>query len=371
VVKRLLTTLLALALLGGGGWYGYSWWRDHQAAKEAAVPKGATATVERRKIEYKIESSGDIAPAVEVEVKPEVSARVKRLLVEVGTHVKKDQTIVELDDTDLQTEKRGVETEIAGAQVSLDKAERNFERARQLFERKLISQEAFENLRSDRDTAQNNHAKARSRLQTVQDKISKTVVLSPMEGTVLTVPVVEGQVVVAAASVNSGTLLMTIADLNRMYITTHINQVDVSKIQPEQAVDLRIESLPEAKMKGRVSLISPIASVVRNVKGFTVTVWIENLDPAVRPGMTAEITFPIRRIDNALALPLSAIFTEDDDSTVVYIVGRGTNPNEPRKIPIKVGVSDFDFAEIKEGLNEGDVVLLVRPSAARGPGAGS
>jgi len=369
-VKKLAFWLFALGILGGGGYYGYLVWLENGVRSELEQPEQSTAKVERRRIEYKIEGAGDISPAVQVEVKPEVSARLKSILVGIGDAVKKGQLIVELDDTDLQTEKASSETEIAGAQVALDKAQRNFERARQLYERKLISQEAFENLRSDRDTAQNSYEKALRRLQSVKDKLEKTKILSPMDGMVLTVPVVEGQVVVAAASVNSGTLLMSIADLSRMYISTHINQVDVAKIKQNQPVTVKVDSLGDAEMKGQVSLISPVASVVRNVKGFTVTVRLEEIDPLVKPGMTAELSFPITTIENALAVPISAIFTEDDDTTVVYIIGKGTNPNAAVRVPIEVGVANFDFAEIKGGLSEGDIVLLTRPSSPAGSSRG-
>ena len=364
-MKQVIRALLVLAILGGGGYYGYSYWQTSVAAtnkKAAAKARNTTAQVERRKIEFNIEASGDIAPAIEVDVKPEVSARVNRLLVAIGDKVKKGQPIVELDDRDLLTERSSAETEIAGADVALEKAERNFERAKLLYQRMLISQEAFENLRSDRDTAKNNHDKALRKLETVDDKLAKTKIYSPMDGTVLDVPVVEGQVVVAAASVNSGTLLMTIADLSDMYISTHINQVDVAKIRDGQKVSIQVDSLPGNVMEGTVSLIAPVATVVRNTKGFTVTVRIEHLDGRVKPGMTAELIFPITTVDNALTVPLSAVFTEDDDTTVVYTVGRGINPGNARRVQVEIGVSDFDFAEIKNGLSEGDIVLLTRPT---------
>lgn len=364
-MKKALWSLIILALLGGGGYFGYTYWQANATAENQAAAQDATsmAKVSRRKIEFNIEAAGDIAPAIEVEVKPEVSARIKRILVGIGQQVKKGDLIVELDDRDLLTERSSAETEIAGANVALEKAQRNYVRAEQLYQRKLISQEAFENLRSDRDTAKNNHDKSLRKLQTVDDKLAKTKVYSPMDGTILTVPVVEGQVVVAAASVNSGTLLMNIADLSEMYISTHINQVDVAKIRDDQHVDIEVDSLPGNEMKGNVSLISPVATVIRNTKGFTVTVRIEQLDERVKPGMTAELTFPISTVDNALTVPLTAVFTEDDDTTVVYIVGKGLNPGAARRVPVEIGVSDFDFAEIKNGLAEGDIVLLTRPVA--------
>jgi multidrug resistance efflux pump len=116
---------------------------------------------------------------------------------------------VEIDDRDLLTEKQSVLTEIDGAKLEVDKIRRNYERAKELYESKLISREQFDNLSSELDMGQNSMIRAQRKLEILEDKLRKTKVTSPMQGTVLTRPVIEGLVVIAAASVNSGTTLMT------------------------------------------------------------------------------------------------------------------------------------------------------------------
>lgn len=326
-----------------------------------------TAKVARRTINATIKSSGDVAPSPDrqVEIKAEVSAKIRSIKVIIGQKVKKGDLLIELDDKDLLTNKSSAEIQIEGTKVSLNRSQRNFDRAQKLYDRKLLSQEEYENARSERDSAKNDFDKAESNLQQVLDQLSKTKILSPIDSTVLTIPVVEGQVAIAAASVNSGTSLMTVADLSKMNISTHINQVDITKIHAQEKVDIAVDSLPDLKMAGVVYLISPIAVIKNNVKGFTVNIAIQNLDPRVRPGMTANVTFPVITLPNALSLPISAIFTEDDDQKVVYI--QPANPNEAviRK-PIEIGVTNFDLAEIKSGLKEGETVLLTRPLKIKG-----
>jgi RND family efflux transporter MFP subunit len=326
-----------------------------------------TVKVQRQLINTTIESAGDVAPAPDrqVEIKSEVSEKIKSVKVVIGQKVKKGDLLIELDDRDLITSKDSADILVEGAKVTLDRNQRNFERAEKLYDRKLLSQEDYENARSDRDSAKNAYDSAKSNLDQVLYNLSKTKILSPIDSTVLLIPVVEGQVAIAAASVNSGTSLMTVADLSTMNISTHVNQVDIAKIRAKEKVSITVDSLRDVKMTGIVDLISPIADIKNNVKGFTVNIIIQNLDPRVRPGMTANVTFPVVSLPDALSLPISAIFTEDDDKKVVYV--QPEDPKQPAvRKQVEIGVSNFDLAEIKSGLKEGEAVLLSRPSKIHG-----
>src|SRR4030095_5926385 len=140
----------------------------------------------------------------------------------------------------------------------------------------LISQEQYDNLTSEYDMAQNSLVRAGRKLEILEDKLSKTKVTSPMNGTVLTRPVLQGQVVIAAASVNSGTTLMKIANRSDLLVETHVNQIDVARLKQDQQVKLRAESLKDSDMRGRIKLIAPVATAKNNIKGFQVQALIEN-----------------------------------------------------------------------------------------------
>jgi RND family efflux transporter MFP subunit len=356
-VKNLIYLAL-LILLAAGAWFGLTE-MEHRARATAAIPDDSSlAKVERRTLDYYVKSSGEIAPAVQVDVKPEISARIKKLHIIAGQSVKEGTLLVELDDRDLLTEKDSQLTQIHGMEVELDKARRQHERSLALFTRGLIPKQDFEDAKTSLDLAQNNLDKAQGLLRSVQDRLAKTQVFAPISGTVLVVPVVTGQVVVGAASVNSGTLLMTIADLTQMIINTQVNQVDISQIKPAQEVEFTVDSVRNRVMKGTVSLISPVASVKNNNKGFLVTVLIRELDPAVRPGMSANVNFPINRVENTLCVPLTTVFTAPDGTRSVYVF-RGAA--EPEKRHVELGIVTFDYAEITSGLKEGDKVLLNKP----------
>ena len=265
--KFLILLVLALAL--GGGWYR---WRSRPAAASAEqpAPSRLIARAEKRDIDDSIEVSGDVTPAFQLDVKAEVGGKIMLLNVEPGQTVKEGDLLVQVDDTDLLKQKQSSQTEIEGAKLTMEKARKNFDRSKELFGSKLVSQEAFDNLSSDLALAENSLVKAERAMAQIDETLKKTQVISPTAGTVLTVPVTAGQVVIAAASVNSGTTLMTIASLTKLLVQTHINQVDVARLELDKAVKLRAESLHDLEMNARISFIAPIATVTNNVKGFDV-----------------------------------------------------------------------------------------------------
>lgn len=365
-MKPPLLILIALLLVGGAG---VAWF-----FRPVSLPKSSTNStkiplaelqvkVERRDLVHSINLAGDIQPASQVEVKPEVSGRIKKIYVRPGQTVKMGDILVELDDRDLLTEKKSADIEIAGTQVNLLQQKRTLERAQKLLSQKLVSQEFYDNANTQLQVAQNNYDRAESRLQIVLDRLAKTKINSPFPGTILSIPVVEGQVVVGAASVSSGTLIMVLADLSSMMITTHVNQVDIAYIHPQQKGQFGVESISDQKMDCTIDFISPMATVKNNVKGFQVQLLIKAPDPRLRPGMTADLSLPVSSSNNALSLPLAAVFADDDKgNNVVYVAGKAEE--RPRKQEVTLGIVNYDYAEIKSGLGEGDVVLLTKPKGS-------
>ena len=264
-MKKLLL-IATLAALAGGGWFAKKrdWFGMFKQSDAAAQDDVTTAASEKKDIDFSIHVSGDVMPDTQLDVKAEVGGRIKVLHVEPGTMVKAGEVLVEIDDTDIRSEMDSAKTE--GAKLAVTKAERNFERAKDLFDEKLIIQEAYDNLSSELDIAKNTYTKAEKKMQLVQDKLNKTKVFAPGDGTVLTVPVVEGQVAIAAASVNSGTTLMSIANISKLIVETHVNQVDVSRLTPKQKVHLVAFQLYENE-DNRIARLKQKKPVLRTRSG--------------------------------------------------------------------------------------------------------
>ena len=381
-MKRFLRWFLILAALGGL-FLAYRQWPDKvlfwksaaaDAPKKTARP--TTAIVESRNISFAISAAGEITPAEQVSVRPEVSGRIDQLAVDIGDKVKKGEVLFALDDRDLQTEKaqrqieiEGSKLQVVGARLTVEKKELDYHRNQDLFENKLVSQEIFDNIGNELDTARNGVAiaqntleRSQKALQIVEDKLEKTKITAPFDCTILTRPVSVGQAVSGASGVNSGTEVLTIADLSELIINAHINQADVTRMTVNQKVQIEVEAVAGLKLYGRLDRIAPQATIRNGIKGFSTRIIVKNDEKSgLRPGMTANLTIPLQSADNVLAVPLAAVFT-DQGNRFAYVQQEGKFV----RMPILIGVSDYDYAEVTKGLEGGETVSLITPAEDAG-----
>jgi RND family efflux transporter MFP subunit len=357
--------IIVVAVLLIAGIWAFPKWKERQAAGEVknSVARPTTAQVETRNIRFAVSAAGEIGPAEQVSVRPEVNGKIDQLPVDIGDAVKRGELLFTLDDRDLQIEKSSQEKEIERASLQLLQAERNFRRSEQLFEENLISLELFEESKTVYDLSRNTLDRAQKTLELVEDRLRKTRIEAPFDCTVLTRPVSAGQAVSGSGGFNSGTEVLTIANLNDMVINAHINQADVTRLKTGQEVEIQVEAITDLKITGLVERIAPQATIRNNVKGFAARILLKSVDPRVRPGMTANIKIPVASADNVVAVSLAAVFFEknaETDQMERFVYVKKGQMFERRLV--RIGVSDFFYAEIQDGLTPGDVVSLEQPA---------
>jgi HlyD family secretion protein len=357
-----------LIALAGAGFGGYSAWTNWQKTRQTSASPGrpTTATVELRDISFAVNAAGEISPAEQVSVRPEINGKIDVLPVDVGDRVKKGSLLFKLDDKELQQERSSNLTDIEKARLGVEKAERDYKRSQQLLAEKLIAQELFDDTKTTFDLARNALERSQRDLAITEEHLTKTEVRAPFDCTILTRPVSMGQAVSGSGGFNSGTEVLTIADLNSMIINAQVNQADVPRLKSDQTVEVTVEAVPGLHINGVVERISPQATIKNNIKGFAARIVLKNVDARVRPGMTANVKIPVASADNVTAVPLAAVFTEkdaDNGQMERFVYVQQGDIFEKRNV--KVGVSDYFFAEIQEGLSAGDVVSLELPKEER------
>ncbi|MEQ1860809.1 MAG: efflux RND transporter periplasmic adaptor subunit [Chthoniobacteraceae bacterium] len=375
-MNKLLIWPAALVVLGGGYIASRMSWKSPETAAAGKSSRPTTAVVTARSISFAISAAGEITPAEQVSVRPEISGRIEELPVDIGDRVKKGELLFALDDQDLQTEKSQRQIEIEGSKLqvnasrlAMQKIELSFTRTQGLAEQKLVSEEVYDNVKLELDVAKNaleiagnNLERTGKALQIVEDKLAKTKITAPFDCTVLTRPVSIGQAVSGASGVNSGTEVLTIADLGELIINAHINQADVTRLKVDQEVHIEVEAVAGLKLIGRLDRIAPQATIRNGIKGFATRVIVKNDGKSgVLPGMTANLTIPLEAADNVLAVPLAAVFT-DQGERFAYVQQGG----KFARVPIRIGVTDYDFAEVTSGLEGGETVSLVTPAEDEG-----
>ncbi len=349
--KYLLVLAALIALLLG--------WKFLKTGDSTANTATATAEVTKETIVETVEVAGEVKPEIQIDVKPEISARILKIYVKESDKVTKGQPVVDLDNTELLTQKSSAETEIAIADLQLAKAGRDLQRQEKLLKNRIITDQEYRDAQTVRDIAEQDLRKTRQQLDTIASRIEKSRIMAPLEGTVLSIPVVENQVVVGAASVNSGTTLMSVANLNNLIITSHVNQVDVAKLNVAMLFTFKVDSLGPIEMHGQILTVAPMATIVNNIKGYVVTLRILDPNPRLRPGMTAQVTIPTNKAEDVTALPLAAIFENRMGDKVVYVSNGSGDPVEKL---VEVGLTNNAFAQIKSGIDPGAKVLLTKPA---------
>jgi HlyD family secretion protein len=282
-----------------------------------------------------------------------------KISVTDGEPVKRDQELLRLDQQDILTQIQESDRNIEASKLKAQRAKREFDRQKDLKSRELVTMKDFEETRTTLSLAENEAAVYEARAANLRDKLTKTVIRAPHDGTLLLRDLTEGQLITSAAAQNGGTLLGEVADLSALMVRTNINEIDVARLKVADVARVRVDSLRNMMLNGEIKRIATIAteSVGDRTRVFPVDVVVDETDPRLRPGMSATVMFTLAHVENVPAVPLSAVFTNAD--SVRYVFVRSGETFEVRGIDI--GIVDTRRVQIVSGLALGDEVALMRP----------
>lgn len=353
-MKPVISIVILVGLVAAG----FVGWKKLSSSTEPAQEQSAgnVAPVETKNIDFSVNVAGEIVPAEQVSVRPEVNGKIKEMPVDIGDRVSKGDLLFSLDDTDIMIDIESQMTEIAAAQLNLDQAKRTYERNKHLFEEDLISEDVYENSLTQYNLALNAIERAQTNLDLAEDRLSRTKITAPFDCTILTRPVSVGQAVSGSGGFNAGTEVFTIANLSDLIINAHVNQADVTRLQQDMEVDISVEAVPGLTVKGIIQRIAPQATIINNIKGFSCRIQLRDIDPRIQPGMTANVSIPVASAENVMAIPLAAVFSEQG-ARYVYV----KDGQKFIRKDISIGISDFFHAEVLSGLNGNEQVAITPP----------
>jgi HlyD family secretion protein len=161
--------------------------------------------------------------------------------------------------------------------------------------------------------------------------------------------------------------LMYLPDISSMMVDTEISEVDLAKVKNQMPVEIRLDAYPDMVFKGEVTYIADLAKrKISRITGrptgakvFDVTIKVLDEDRRLKPGLTATLDIIVDRYGDVLAIPLEAIFLDDQDQTIAFVKNGGNI--EIRRVTIVE--SNDRVAVVKEGLRESEEVLLGRPAS--------
>jgi len=400
--------------------------------KREVVITVQTEKVERRNLTEIVVANGKIQPVLQVKISPEVSGEIIELPVREGQIVKKGDLILRIKP-DFYVASRNqagasYKSSLAGkttTEATLEKAEAEFKRNEELFQRKLISESTYVEFKTGLDIARaqllsatHQVSMSQASLSRAEEELSKTTIVSPLDGTVSKLNSQLGERVVGTATM-AGTEVMTIADLNEMEARVDIGEIDVVLIQPGQSARLEVDAFKDRKFIGTVTEIANSSTSVgvgttgmsggsqQEATKFNVKIRIKEKEQ-FRPGMSVTAEIETRSRTNALTVPFASVTTRapkgkdkkaeakaaaPDDPP--HTVSASAKTNRPAKtiesastegpnaakgdkkkeaakpievvfivegdhvkmVPVKIGISDDTHMEIVEGLSEGQEVV--------------
>ena len=399
--------IVGVLLLAGGAAAWFFYFRKKEEVVTIQIEK-----VKRRDLTEVVVANGRVHPVVQVKISPEVSGEIIELPVKEGQHVKKGDLLLRIKPDFYAASKRSAEASyqasVANKELSaanLRKAEIEAERNKALLGAKLISDSVFLEMKTAAEVAlasfhatehQVNVAKAA--LQRAEEELAKTTIFSPITGTISKLNSQQGERVVGTAMM-TGTEVMVVADLNEMEARVDIGEVDVVLIALGQKARLEVEAFRDRKFTGTVT---EIANSSRNLGNqgsggggggggggsqqqeatrFEVKIRIKDKE-TFRPGMSVTAEIETRSRTNVLSVPIQSVTTRLPktpaggtnavSSTTTNVTSNERKPGENAKpieivflakgdkvesVPVKRGISDDNYSEITEGLQEGQEIV--------------
>ncbi len=309
----------------------------------------------------------------------EVIGKVAELFVEEGEPVSAGDLVLRVDDKNflagLEQSEAAVRInsiDIERQKVRVENLERQFQRSEALFGRDLIGEEEYESLRNQLDLAridylssQERLAQSNAQLDQVLDNLSKTQIISPIDGVVTSLDIKVGETAIASSTNIPGSSLMTIANPSSIYTEVLVDEADIANIRVGQKAEIVAIAYPDEPMHGTVRFIANTAKIAQGRTGLSFVVKIDIDDPGevtLRPGMScrAEIFTQDDRL--VTAVPIEAVLFEEDKAEnrsdhFIFLNDQGV----AKKTKVEVGLSDDEIQELLSEIDS-DVDVIVGPN---------
>ncbi|TGZ98478.1 efflux RND transporter periplasmic adaptor subunit [Rodentibacter pneumotropicus] len=372
-MKKIFVTL-GLLIVGGLAYYFFV---DNNNQQSTYL----TEKVTRGNIEKTVVASGSISSINEVDVGAQVSGKITRLYVILGQEVKKGDLIADIDSTTqinaLNTKKAALasyQAQLKAKETALIVAQSAYSRYSKLYGQKATSldelnnaKNTFDAAKSEVDALKESIKQAEIEVNTAETNVGYTQITSPIDGTIISTPISEGQTVNSAQTTPT---IVTVADLNKMLVKPEISEGDITKVKAGQVVSFTILSDPNIHYKSVISSVDPAtttksdntstSSSSSSTSSSTSAVYyyanliVDNPDRTLRIGMTTENNIKIADAQNVLLVSNMAI-QKREGKTFVNVLNENKQP-EMREV--EIGVQNDFQTEIKSGLVEGDKVIV-------------
>ena len=308
-------------------------------------------------------ATGKVQPRDEVLIKPQISGIIDVLYKEAGQTVKKGEVIAKVKVIPELGTLNSAESRVRLAEINGAQAETDFARLESLYKDGLISSEEYEKGRVTVQQAREELQAARDNRDIVRDgitqssaDISSTLIRSTIDGLILDVPVKVGNSVIMANTMNDGTTIASVADMNDLIFRGNIDETEVGRVHEGMPVKITIGALQDLSFEAQLEYISPKATEANGANQFEIKAALTVPDTVViRSGYSANAEIVLDHAYQTLAVPEGAV-EFSGDSTFVYVLTDSVPQQQFARRPVQVGMSDGIRIAIKGGITQQDKV---------------
>ena len=321
--------------------------------------------VKTETLQNSVTATGTIEAVTSVTVGTQVSGIVNKLYVDYNSQVKKGQVIAELDKTNLLSELNTAKANLASATSNLSYQAANMNRYQTLYKKGLVSADEYENALLTYRQAREQVASSKENVQKAQTNLSYATITSPIDGTVISKSVEEGQTV--AASFNTPELFTIAKDLTNMQVVANVDEADIGGVKEGDRVTFTVDAYPDDTFEGTVKQVRLEATTTNNVVTYEVVISAPNTDLKLKPGLTANVTIYTQERSGVLAVANKALRftptkeTVGKDMKIVDCKGKNKVWTLSDKTltahPVTIGQTDGVHTEIIKGIRKGQKIV--------------
>ena len=314
-------------------------------------------------IEKKTVVTGTVIPEDEVEIKPQISGIIEKLFVDEGDLVINGDLLAKVKVVPNEQTLNSAKGRLSNTLILLRNAEVEFKRNQSLFEKEIISKQQFDNAKLSYDQAEQNVKNARSDLQIIKlgsaggSTIANTNIRATVAGTILEIPVKEGDQVIESNNFNAGTTIATVADLNKMIFEGKVDEAEVSKLTVGMPLTVNLGAIQDKDFDARLKFIAPKGNEDQGTVQFKIEgdVYLDN-SIFIRAGYSANASLVLEKKDSIMAIS-EALLQFDKISNDPYVEVKNDKGTFERK-NIELGISDGINVEIISGLSIEDKIKV-------------
>ncbi|MFL2587349.1 MAG: efflux RND transporter periplasmic adaptor subunit [Flavobacteriaceae bacterium] len=322
-----------------------------------------TKTPKILSIENKTVVTGKVIPEDEVEIKPQISGIIEKLFVEEGDLVANGDLLAKVKVVPNEQSLNTAKGRLSNAKLVLRNAEVEYSRNKQLFDKEIISRQSFDNVELSYNQARQNVENAKSDLEIIQlgstggSKIANTNIRAIVPGTILEIPVKEGDQVIESNTFNAGTTIATVADLNKMIFEGKVDEAEVAKLEIDMPLKVTLAAIEDKEFNAQLKFIAPKGNEEQGTVQFKVEgeVFLDD-SVFVRAGYSANASLLLEKKDSVMSIP-EALLQFDRKTNRPYVEIKNEKGKFIRK-KIETGISDGINVEILSGLKMNDEIKV-------------